>query len=64
MLLGASRPNIAISHELLAFVKALLFSGNESVQDGIKFVQETREEMLFINIKATLDYAVARFKEG
>lgn len=44
-------------------MKALLFSGNEKVQDGMQYVENTREETLFINIKMKLDYAVTRFKE-
>ena len=48
---------------MLSLLKALLFSGNEIVQEGLDFVKDTREEYLFVNLKKKLDNAAERYKE-
>ena len=53
-----SHPNEAISNEVLLLLKALLFSGNPVVQEDLSdFVQDTRGEVLFANLKEILDDA-------
>ena len=45
-------------------MKALLFSGNENVQEGLaSSVQETREETLFVNLKERLENAGTNYTE-
>ena len=45
-------------------MKALLFSGNEKVQEGLAInVQETREETLFLILKKRLETASLNYKE-
>ena len=59
-----SHPNEAIAREALALMKALLFFGNETVQDGVvQSIQDTREEKLFISLKRKLEIASIQFKE-
>ena len=59
-----SHPNDAITNEVLSLLKALLFSGNEVVQEGLQdFVKDTREEYLFANLKKKLDNAAECYKE-
>ncbi len=59
-----SNLNESIAREALALMKVLLFSGNETVQDGIvQSVKETREEKLFISLKKKLQLASIQFKE-
>ena len=56
--------NESISRESLALMKALLFSGNEEVQEGLAInVQETREETLFLILKKRLETASLNYKE-
>ena len=59
-----SHPNEAIANEVLSLLKALLFSGNTVVQKGLRdFVKETREEVLFANLKKILDDAEVHYTE-
>ena len=59
-----SHPNEGISRESLALMKALLFSGNKKVQEGLTLnVKETREETLFITLKRRLEIAGLNYKE-
>ena len=59
-----SHPNEAIANEVLSLLKALLFSGNTVVQKGFRdFVEDTREEVLFVNLKKILDDAGAHYTE-
>lgn len=45
-------------------MKALLFSGNEVVQEGLTIdMRETREEKLFLNLKQRLEIAGLNYKE-
>lgn len=54
----------AISREALALMKALLFSGNEEVQEGVALsVQETREEILFLMLRQRLETASLNYRE-
>ncbi|XP_019849951.1 PREDICTED: inositol 1,4,5-trisphosphate receptor-like [Amphimedon queenslandica] len=57
-------PDEKISKEALALMKALLFSGNKEVQEGlIKAVKQSHEEKLFLNFKKRLEAASLNFKE-
>ena len=59
-----SHPNEAIANQVLSLMKALLFSGNTVVQKGLRdFVKETREEVLFANLKKILDDAEVHYTE-
>lgn len=45
-------------------MKTLLFSGNESVQEGLTIeMRESREEKLFLNLKRRLEIAGLNYKE-
>lgn len=53
-----------ISREALALMKALLFSGNEEVQEGLcSSLRNTREEKLFLNLKQRIETASLNFTE-
>ena len=59
-----SNPNESISREALALMKALLFSGNIEVQDGLaNDITSTKEETLFISLKKRLDIARINYTE-
>ena len=45
-------------------MKALLFSGNEEVQEGLaNSLKETREEILFLHLKQRIEIASHNYKE-
>ena len=59
-----AHPNEDISREALALMKALLFSGNEEVQEGLaNSLKETREEILFLHLKQRIEIASHNYKE-
>ena len=58
-----SHPNDAISCEVLAFLRVLLYSGNRTVQEGLWYLQETREEGLFATLQKRLEQAAVHFRE-
>ncbi|XP_019861438.1 PREDICTED: uncharacterized protein LOC100634093 isoform X2 [Amphimedon queenslandica] len=59
-----SHPNESISREALALMKALLFSGNEEVQEGLAAdMKDSREEKLFSNLKERLEIASLNYRE-
>ena len=59
-----SNPNESISREALALMKALLFSWNIEVQDGLaNHITSTKEETLFISLKKRLDIARINYTE-
>ena len=58
-----SHPNDEIVREVLAFLKAMLYSGNRHVQEGLNTVFDTREERLFTTMAGLLQNAAITFKE-
>ena len=52
-----------ISDEALSLLKTLLFSGNETVQEGLEFVKETREDSLFIFLQNKLRHSAQHYRE-
>ena len=52
-----------ISDEALSLLKTLLFSGNETVQEGLEFVKETREDSLFIFLQNKLRRSALHCRE-
>ena len=45
-------------------MKALLFSGNKEVQEGLAVdMRESREEKLFLNLKKRLEIASLNYRE-
>ena len=52
-----------ISNEALSLLKALLFSGNLTVQKGLDAVRHTREERLFIFLKNKLRRSATQYRE-
>ena len=58
-----SHPNDEIVREVLAFLKAMLYSGNHHVQEGMNTVFETREERLFTTMVSLLQNAAITFNE-
>ena len=59
-----SHPNERVSREALALMKALLYSGNKNVQEGIIIAMRgSREEKLFANLKTRLEISGLNYKE-
>ena len=58
-----SHPNDEIVREVLAFLKAMLYSGNRHVQEGLNTVFDTREERLFTTMVDLLQNAAITFNE-
>ena len=58
-----SHPNDEIVCEVLAFLKAMLYSGNCTVQRGFRHLLETREERLFTTLSNLLQCAAITYKE-
>lgn len=58
-----SHPNDEIVREVLAFLKAILYSGNHHVQRGMEHLLTTREERLFSTMQALLTHAAITYKE-
>ena len=58
-----SHHNDEIVREVLAFLKAILFSGNRHVQEGMKHLLFTREEHLFSTIQELLTHAAVTHRE-
>lgn len=58
-----SHANDEIVREVLAFLKAMLFSGNRHVQEGLNTVFDTREERLFITMVNLLQNSAITFNE-
>ena len=58
-----SHPNGEIVREVLAFLKAMLYSGNSHVQKGLNVVFDTREEKLFTTMASLLQNAAITFTE-
>ena len=58
-----SHPNDAIVREVLAFLKAMFYSGNRHVQQGMEHLLETREERLFSTVQNLLQNAAITFNE-
>ena len=48
---------------MLAFLKVILYSGNHTVQQGMKHLLTTREERLFVTMRALLQYSAITYKE-
>ena len=49
--------------EVLAFLKVILYSGNRTVQEGMKHLLTTREERLFVTMRALLQHSAVTYKE-
>ena len=58
-----SHTNDEIVREVLAFLKAMLYSGNSHVQEGLNVVFDTREERLFTTMASLLKNAAVSFNE-
>ena len=58
-----SHPNDAVTREVLAFLKAMFFSGNRIVQKGMEHLLKTREERLLSNVQSLLQSAAIDFNE-
>ena len=58
-----SHPNEDISREVLAFLKAMFYSGNRHVQEGMNTVFDTREETVFKIIGSLLQKAAIMLNE-
>ncbi len=58
-----SHPNDHIVCEVLAFLKVIFYSGNRTVQEGMKHLLSTREERLFTTMKAMLQNTAIIYKE-
>lgn len=58
-----SHPNDEIVREVLAFLKAILFSGNRDVQKGLEYLLHTREEGLFTTMQGLLTNAAMTHRE-
>lgn len=58
-----AHPNDSIVREVLAFLKAIFYSGNKKVQEGMKYVLDTREERLFTTIQSLLQNTAITFHE-
>ena len=52
-----------IVREVLAFLKAMLYSGNRHVQEGLNTVFDTREERLFTTMTSLLQNSAITFIE-
>ena len=58
-----SHPSDPVRCEVLAFLKALLYSGNRHVQEGMRHLLATREERLFIAMQSLLVNAALAHNE-
>ena len=58
-----SHTNDEIVREVLAFLKAMLYSGNSHVQEGLNTVFDTREERLFTTMASLLKDAAITYNE-
>ena len=58
-----SHPSEEIIHELLAFFKAMFYSGNRHVQEGLNTIFDTREETVFKIIRSLLQKAATLLSE-
>ncbi len=58
-----SHPNERIVNEVLAFLDALLESGNSKVQEGLKVIIQSREHQIFPTLKSMLRSAAVVYKE-
>ena len=58
-----SHPNDEIVREVLAFLKAILFAGNRHVQQGLEYLQHTREDGLFTTMQDLLTNAAMTHRE-
>ena len=58
-----SHPNDEIVREVLAFLKAIMFSGNRHVQEGMAHLLSTREERLFTTMQGLLTHAAITHRE-
>jgi inositol 1,4,5-triphosphate receptor type 1 len=58
-----SHSNDEIVREVLAFLKAMLYSGNSHVQEGMNTVFDTREERLFTTMASLLKNSAFTFNE-
>ena len=52
-----------IVREVLAFLKAILFGGNRHVQQGLEYLQHTREDSLFTTMQDLLRNAAITHRE-
>ena len=58
-----SHPNNEIVREVLAFLKTILFSGNQGVQRGLEYLLSTREEGLCTTVAGLLRNAASMQKK-
>lgn len=58
-----SHQNDEIVREVLAFLEAMLYSGNRHIQKGLNSVFDTREERLFTTMASLLQNSANTFKE-
>ena len=58
-----SHPNERIVNEVLAFLDALLESGNSNVQEGLKVIIQSREKQIFPTLKSMLRKAAIVYNE-
>ncbi len=58
-----SHPNDDIVREVLAFLEAIFYSGNRTVQEGMNHLFSTREERLFSTMQELLHNAAITYKE-
>ena len=56
-------PNDDVIREVLAFLKAILYSGNLTVQQGMQHLLNTQDEKLFAIIRALLQNAATAHRE-
>ena len=58
-----SHPNEEVICEVLAFLKAMFYSGNRHVQEGMNIVFKTREETIFKTMGCFLQNAAILFND-
>ena len=58
-----SHPSEEIIHEVLAFLKAMFYSGNRHVQEGLNTVFDRREETVFKITRSLLQKAAIMLNE-
>ena len=58
-----SHPSDDVVCEVLAFLKALLYSGNHHIQEGMSIILDTREETIFKTMESLLRNAAITFDE-
>ncbi len=58
-----SHPNERIVNEVLAFLDALLESGNKNVQEGFTELKKFRENQMFPTLQTMLKRASTVYKE-